>query len=61
MILNLRDKALCGFEGWDEVLWNDDGSVFGNVPCGFLGSFLYDKAAKATQVDIFFFHKRILD
>ena len=48
MILNLRDKALSGFEGWNEVLWNNNGCVLGDVSSGFLSSLLYDVATKST-------------
>lgn len=48
VVLNLVHKRFGRFERGNEVLGDNNGGVFRDVTCGFLGAFLNNEAAEAA-------------
>ena len=51
-VLDLVDEDLRRLEAWNVVLVNHQRCVAGNIPCYLLFSFLVDKAAKTTDINV---------
>ena len=53
-------KSLCGLEGWNVVLGNDERGVFANVASCFLSPLFHNETSKSTEEYVLLVCERIL-
>ncbi len=51
-ILDLVYEDLCWLKAWNEVLFNHQGRVSGNISGDFLFAFLVNKASKTADINV---------